>query len=68
VLAGTAKLVGTGESDILSAGRELLGDPACYRAMAQAVSPYGDGRAAERIRFHVLDSLGIESEAVPAWT
>jgi UDP-N-acetylglucosamine 2-epimerase len=47
--AGTAKLVGTDTNAIVSAANELLQDPTAYAAMANAVSPYGDGHAAERI-------------------
>lgn len=49
VKAGTAKLVGTNAEAIVKATAELLDRPRAYRAMAQAVNPYGDGRAAERI-------------------
>jgi UDP-N-acetylglucosamine 2-epimerase (non-hydrolysing) len=47
--AGTAKLVGTNAADIVSATSTLLTNAAAYRAMANAVNPYGDGRATERI-------------------
>lgn len=49
VEAGTAKLVGTDTSAIVNMAQELLHDPAAYAAMANAVSPYGDGHASERI-------------------
>jgi UDP-N-acetylglucosamine 2-epimerase len=48
VAAGTARLVGTEEHQVVGAVRTLLHDPAEYAAMANAVNPYGDGRAAER--------------------
>jgi len=35
--------------------------------MANAVSPYGDGKAAERIRYLVLKALGVSSPEVPMW-
>lgn len=47
--AGVARLVGTGCERIVAAATELLTSPAAYEAMARAVNPYGDGRAAERI-------------------
>ena len=47
--AGTAKLVGTNESLIVSAVSALLDDPAKYQRMAAATNPYGDGHAAKRI-------------------
>jgi UDP-N-acetylglucosamine 2-epimerase (non-hydrolysing) len=47
--AGTLRLVGTDRARIVEATRELLTDPVKYRRMAQARSPFGDGRATERI-------------------
>lgn len=47
--AGTARLVGTSPERIVTETASLLDDPAHYRAMANAVNPYGDGHAAERI-------------------
>lgn len=47
--AGVAKLVGTDIDAIVQAAERLLTDGDAYRAMALAVSPYGDGRAATRI-------------------
>jgi acetyltransferase-like isoleucine patch superfamily enzyme len=49
VEAGTARLVGTAPERVYAAVAELLGDEGAYRAMANAVSPFGDGHAAERI-------------------
>jgi UDP-N-acetylglucosamine 2-epimerase len=49
VAAGTARLVGTDIDRIVSEAKALLTDPASYHAMARAISPYGDGRAAARI-------------------
>ncbi|HYT94590.1 MAG TPA: UDP-N-acetylglucosamine 2-epimerase (non-hydrolyzing) [Gemmataceae bacterium] len=49
VAAGAAKVVGTLHEDIVEAVTLLLTDRDEYRRMAEAPSPYGDGRAAERI-------------------
>jgi len=49
IRAGTARLVGTNADRIVRAASRLLEDGRAYRAMAQAVNPYGDGRAAQRI-------------------
>lgn len=49
VVAGTAKLVGPHADAIIAESERLLHDAAAYRAMANAISPYGDGRAAGRI-------------------
>lgn len=48
VHAGAVRLVGTDEDLIVTSVGRLLTDPAAYMAMANAVNPYGDGRAAER--------------------
>ena len=49
VAAGTARLVGTDKSRIISEVRKLLHDKAAYTRMANAINPYGDGKAAERV-------------------
>lgn len=49
VAAGTAKLVGTNQRVIFEEASQLLADPAAYAQMAKATSPYGDGKASERI-------------------
>lgn len=49
VEAGTAKLVGPNAAAIVHETERLLHNQAAYGQMANAVSPYGDGRAAERI-------------------
>jgi UDP-N-acetylglucosamine 2-epimerase (non-hydrolysing) len=48
VRAGTVRLVGTDEDVIVETAGRLLTDPVAYAAMANAVNPYGDGRAAQR--------------------
>ncbi len=65
--AGVAKLVGADYDTIVRSGSELLSDPTAYAAMSQAQSPYGDGRAAQRIRYLVLRFLGIDSEPEAMW-
>lgn len=46
--AGTARLVGTSEETIVGTVQTLLDDPVAHARMANAVNPYGDGRASER--------------------
>ncbi len=58
VQAGTVKLVGTDTARIVREARRLLDDPAAHAAMAQAVNPYGDGHAAERIVDALLKYAG----------
>ncbi len=45
---GTVKLVGPHRDRILEETQRLLDSPAAYQEMAQALNPYGDGKAAER--------------------
>jgi UDP-N-acetylglucosamine 2-epimerase (non-hydrolysing) len=47
--AGTAVVVGTNRARIVDTASELLSSERSYQRMAAAVSPYGDGRASERI-------------------
>jgi UDP-N-acetylglucosamine 2-epimerase (non-hydrolysing) len=49
VTAGTVKLVGADAAVIIGETTRLLDDAVAYRAMAEAVNPYGDGHAAPRI-------------------
>lgn len=49
VAAGTALLVGPDREHILHAVNRLLDDHTAYAHMAAAQSPYGDGKAAQRI-------------------
>ena len=55
--AGTARLVGTDRDRIAAEAGRLLHDPAAYHAMARAGSPFGDGKAAQRIADIVLSKL-----------
>lgn len=47
--AGTVKLVGTNYDKIIKEVSTLLEDKRTYKIMSQAVNPYGDGKACERI-------------------
>ncbi|MEX2315614.1 MAG: UDP-N-acetylglucosamine 2-epimerase (non-hydrolyzing) [Pirellulales bacterium] len=49
IAAGTAKLVGADARSIVRETTKLLEDETAYRAMAEAINPYGDGHASERI-------------------
>jgi UDP-N-acetylglucosamine 2-epimerase (non-hydrolysing) len=46
---GTVKLVGTDATAIVENVTTLLSDEAAYAAMANAVNPYGEGNASDRI-------------------
>ena len=49
VSAGTARLVGTDVTRIVTELFNLLDDKAAYEAMARAHNPFGDGQSAGRI-------------------
>ena len=49
VEAGTVLLVGTNREKIEQGVSLLLNDADCYRRMSEAINPYGDGHACERI-------------------
>ena len=49
VTAGTAKLIGTNQGQILKATSELLNSEDNYNQMASAINPFGDGKASQRI-------------------
>lgn len=59
VLAGTVKLVGTNRNRIVSETKLLLDDETAYKAMANAVNPYGDGQAAIRSIAAIAELLGV---------
>ena len=58
VTAGTVLLVGTDQERVYSEAKRLLSDPAAYARMAEARSPYGDGKAASRIVDAILYRYG----------
>ncbi len=58
VAAGTCRLVGTDPDRILEESTRLLGDPAEYQRRSQLQNPYGDGKAAVRIREILERDLG----------
>ena len=56
VEAGTVLLVGTNREKIEQGVSMLLDDADTYRRMSEAVNPYGDGLACERIIKYLLNS------------
>ena len=62
VEAGTVKLVGTNEDVIYDTAYRLLTDSSAYGAMSEAVNPYGDGKAAERIVEVLLYHSGLSDK------
>ncbi|UTM47551.1 non-hydrolyzing UDP-N-acetylglucosamine 2-epimerase [Glutamicibacter mysorens] len=61
VAAGTVRLIGTDEKRIFDSVSELLHDEAAYNEMANAVNPYGDGKASERTVAAIAELLGVGS-------
>ncbi|MFJ2144906.1 MULTISPECIES: non-hydrolyzing UDP-N-acetylglucosamine 2-epimerase [Micrococcaceae] len=61
VTAGTVRLIGTDENRIFESVTELLHDEAAYNEMANAVNPYGDGRASVRTVAAIAELLGVGS-------
>lgn len=49
VEAGTVKVVGVNEEKIYDEAENIITNSECYNAMSQAINPYGDGHASERI-------------------
>lgn len=47
--SGTVHLVGTDYNKIINEVSTLIDNPGAYRKMSQAVNPYGDGKACQRI-------------------
>ena len=58
VEAGTVKLCGVVQDDIVTMTERLIHDQEAYRKMAHAVNPYGDGHACERIAQAILWHFG----------
>ena len=57
--SGTVHLVGTDYEKIVDEVSTLLDDDEAYRKMSQAVNPYGDGKACERIS-RILNDEEVE--------
>jgi len=58
VEAGVVKVIGTDEERIVAEVSRLLSDEEAYRAMQRPVNPYGDGKAAMRIKQAILHFFG----------
>lgn len=65
--AGVAQLVGTDEDEVFAATAQVLADESRYVQMAQAQSPYGDGKASTRIRSVVFADFDLESDKEEMW-
>ncbi len=65
VSAGTARLVGTDPDRVYSEVDLLLASPQAYTRMANAVNPYGDGRAAQRVTEAIEHMFGLGGRPAP---
>ncbi|WP_421918782.1 non-hydrolyzing UDP-N-acetylglucosamine 2-epimerase [Marinifilum sp.] len=62
--AGTVKLVGTDSQRIIESVDLLFQEEASYRKMAQAINPYGDGKACIRIVQELKKASSIRERIV----
>ena len=62
VAAGTVKLAGVVQDDIVTMAERLICDSAAYEKMARAVNPYGDGNACRRIADAIEWRYGLRAE------
>ena len=60
VAAGTVRLIGTEKDVVYNETKRLLTDQHAYDTMSNAVNPYGDGKAAQRIVQAILHDFGGE--------
>ena len=67
VKAGTVSLVGTDEDLIYNTALKLLTDAEAYAVMANAVNPYGDGKACGRITDAIEYYFGMREERPENW-
>ena len=67
VKAGTVVLVGTDENLIYNTALQLLTDDDTYHKMANAVNPYGDGKASGRIMQAIEYYFDIIAERPENW-
>ena len=67
VTAGTVALVGTDENLIYDTAFELLTDAEAYSKMANAVNPYGDGKACGRITDAIEYYFKLQQEKPEPW-
>lgn len=67
LLAGNACLVGHDRERLVACARGWLDDPEALAAVTPIVSPFGDGRAAERCVAALRRRLGLAADEVPPW-
>ena len=60
--AGTVKLAGVEQANIVKLARELFDDKDAYEKMAHAVNPYGDGKTSQRIVQAIEQYFGLRED------
>jgi UDP-N-acetylglucosamine 2-epimerase len=68
VAAGTVRIAGVVQDDIVTMAARLIRDPAAYAKMAHAVNPYGDGNACRRIADAILWHFGRRQQPPEDYT
>lgn len=68
VAAGTVKLAGVNQDDIVTMATRLIRDRGAYDQMAHAVNPYGDGRACARIADAIEWHFGLRVDPPEDYT
>ncbi|MCM1990501.1 non-hydrolyzing UDP-N-acetylglucosamine 2-epimerase [Oceanirhabdus seepicola] len=61
VEAGTVRLLGTNFNNIVDNAEVLINNAKLYKKMSNAINPYGDGKASERIVQAILNKFGIQN-------
>ncbi len=67
VTSGTVKIIGTSGDSVYHWGRKLIEEKDVYSKIAEAVNPYGDGKASKRIADILEHRLGLEKERPVQW-
>ena len=62
------KLVGTDQAKIVAEVSQLLSNKSYYESMARVQTPYGDGRATERILESIVLRFGLNAMQLAART
>lgn len=68
VEAGTVRLIGTDKDVVYEETKRLLTNQQAYDAMSNAVNPYGDGKASQRIVQAILHTFGGASDKPEEFT
>lgn len=62
IAAGTVKLVGTDMDTVYETANQIIRDDNIYQGMANAVNPYGDGKAVKRIMRRLRYEFGFSDD------